>query len=805
MAELVDVNPLILPPDYKEIRKPRYLKRNHGRGTLEEFDLRQFDSRTVFYDVFFNKDGSKLRAIGPPFLNLARYLNKLQLTVNGLHTRYRIRSLPRGLIGLEAKLKQPANDSNTVEIAFEDCHWSRDISFLRANKPITLSLTTVQRDNKIPWILDWIRYYSKALGVDRFFIYDNRSEYQAQLIDLLPANVSVVPWNSPLGPTDSHPNKYLHTGQINHSRLRFEGVETFLNFDIDELLVIHDERVKELIKNKPAVRFRGYRVPYVIIDKKNYSYTDFFRRKPLPQKGAPKYSFKGTSISGNAVHRAIPKGIIPRIFRPLFCKKIPIDQAYFLHYNAINTDWKLKTSRPGSKKGSLHPWKDVNSLVEDLSVNNVLEADEQTPLISVIIPVFNTREHLPECLDSVLSQSFSELEIICVDDGSTDDSGDILHQYAEQDNRIKVLNQENRGASSAKNRGFALASGEFFTIVDSDDILLPGALLKLYSAINSEGADIIHGGYITRNERTGRRYLHLANRRVLTGPDALGALLKRSVHHDPWGKLFRRSLFIKNHLSWPESTRHATDFLIVHQAFHFARRVAVIPDLVYERTTSRPGSISHEFSNPAFVPDKLRARVETADFIRSRDQWELHREDVRRNNHRFFENAMLRRMMCYGKGKGHHSLRDIVGICKDRLPEFSLTDGEILRLIFRILNGNIRLLAAYSTTEQQQIVCYVDDYLRGLDLEAIDLPPKERRYARSFATTFLKRLDRSKSATWFDVHFYVTQFSKALRLLKQVSLYDKHSWKVALQWLLRRGHHRSRFLKNVTTHNQTGN
>lgn len=372
MARLAEVNSLILPPDYKELRRPEINQRNKGRGPLEAFDLIQFDDRTVFYDVFFNGDGSRLYAIGPPFSNLGKYMKNLRLTVNGEKIKFRLQILPRKLICLEAKLKCQIKEINTVNISFEDFDWSRDIPFCRIEKTIPLALTTMQKDNQIHWILDWIRYYEKAFGVDQFIIYDNFSEYQAQLIDVLPDNVLVVHWNYPLGPTNSSTNKFLHTGQINHSRLRFEEVDTFLNFDIDELLVVHDAKVKAFIKKFATVRFKGYRVPYIVVKKERFSFSDFTKRKPQREKGAKKYSFKRKYISANTVHKVIIDGITARVFRSLFFKEIPVNQAYFLHYSAINTNWKAKTSRPGSRS-HFQPWDDVENLVSDYSARNIFD------------------------------------------------------------------------------------------------------------------------------------------------------------------------------------------------------------------------------------------------------------------------------------------------------------------------------------------------------------------------------------------------------------------------------------------------
>ena len=93
-----------------------------------------------------------------------------------------------------------------------------------------------------------------------------------------------------------------------------------------------------------------------------------------------------------------------------------------------------------------------------------------TPKVSVIIPVYNVEKYLQKCLDSVINQTYKNLEIICVDDGSPDNSGGILDAYAQNDSRIIVIHQENAGVSAARNRGLDAATGEYIAFVDSDDV-----------------------------------------------------------------------------------------------------------------------------------------------------------------------------------------------------------------------------------------------------------------------------------------------------------------------------------------------
>ena len=116
---------------------------------------------------------------------------------------------------------------------------------------------------------------------------------------------------------------------------------------------------------------------------------------------------------------------------------------------------------------------------------------EDNPKVSVIIPVYNVEKYLSECIDSVLRQSLSDMEIICIDDGSTDGSAQILEEYRKKDRRIKVIHQKNAGASAARNAGIANASGEYIYFLDSDDYIDPAALEFLSNEMDKDRLDVL--------------------------------------------------------------------------------------------------------------------------------------------------------------------------------------------------------------------------------------------------------------------------------------------------------------------------
>ena len=114
-----------------------------------------------------------------------------------------------------------------------------------------------------------------------------------------------------------------------------------------------------------------------------------------------------------------------------------------------------------------------------------------TPKVSVIIPVYNTQPWLRECLDSVLCQTLGDFEVICVDDGSTDQSGSILQDYAAKDSRFHILSQSNKGQSAARNAGLKVARGEYVYFLDSDDYIEPDLLETACQEMDSKNLDIV--------------------------------------------------------------------------------------------------------------------------------------------------------------------------------------------------------------------------------------------------------------------------------------------------------------------------
>lgn len=167
-------------------------------------------------------------------------------------------------------------------------------------------------------------------------------------------------------------------------------------------------------------------------------------------------------------------------------------------------------------------------------------------MISVIVPVYNVEEYLEECLKSIQKQTYSDIEVILVNDGSTDRSKEICERYCEKDSRFKLVNQENKGLSGARNRGMLESKGEFISFVDSDDVLKEDMLEQLMKQMTSEDIDIVECWYT--NEKQELELSTPKNVKTIFQGDSKEALVSlckdNIVRLNAVAKLFRRQVII---------------------------------------------------------------------------------------------------------------------------------------------------------------------------------------------------------------------------------------------------------------------
>ncbi len=211
--------------------------------------------------------------------------------------------------------------------------------------------------------------------------------------------------------------------------------------------------------------------------------------------------------------------------------------------------------------------------------------------VSIIVPVYNIETYLRHCIDSLIVQTLKEIEIILVDDGSTDSGGAICDEYADRDKRIKVVHKTNGGLSDARNTGINLARGDFIGFVDGDDSVLPEMFEVLYRACIEKNTRMAacDRSYHTRKE-VPELVLSMKRCRVLTSEEFFGEVLMHSdtVSMGVWNKLYEKHLF--DDVRFPVGKMHEDNATLYRLVFK-TDRVAYIPAQYYIYA-KRPGSIT---------------------------------------------------------------------------------------------------------------------------------------------------------------------------------------------------------------------
>ena len=225
--------------------------------------------------------------------------------------------------------------------------------------------------------------------------------------------------------------------------------------------------------------------------------------------------------------------------------------------------------------------------------------------ISVIVPVYNAENYLSACLDSILSQTYQDFEIILIDDGSKDASGQICDAYAGKDPRIQVVHQENGGVSRARNRGLELATGELISFIDSDDTLEPDMYELLVRVMREHDADISHCGY-KRFDKQGKLVREVNGTHQLmiqNGEEAIACMLRGEYFSNAlWNKLFRKQ--VVQGLHFQETLKNNEDVLFNVHAFSRAKTAVFQDEGKY-----------HYYDHPTSACNRLKARKQNKDAI----------------------------------------------------------------------------------------------------------------------------------------------------------------------------------------------
>lgn len=338
-----------------------------------------------------------------------------------------------------------------------------------------------------------------------------------------------------------------------------------------------------------------------------------------------------------------------------------------------------------------------------------LHKEAQTELISVIVAAYNIEAYIERGVRSICGQTYRHLEIIVVDDGSTDATGRILDELAEEDSRIQVIHEKNGGLAHARNAGIAKAKGRYIGFVDGDDWIDPDMYEKLFSAMQDRQADLAVCRY-RQISRTRTLDQSVDRAMVFEGQEALAVYVEEreefAIQNAAWNKLYRKELLAGN--LFPEG-RWYEDIVFATKALARAGRCIYLDIALYNYIIDREESIMNCRINSRTFTDQIPAYYEKTKFLK-----ELGREDLALTHDFFFYKRLLLFYWELSKAEGGETymlrLREILSKDRARAEESfrcaaaDQTDRKKLRLFYRSPDAYCRKLR---WDEQVVIPCKV--------------------------------------------------------------------------------------------------
>ena len=233
------------------------------------------------------------------------------------------------------------------------------------------------------------------------------------------------------------------------------------------------------------------------------------------------------------------------------------------------------------------------------------------PIISVIIPVYNAEKYLHRCIDSILAQTFTDLELLLINDGSSDKSGAICDEYAQNDSRVRVFHKKNGGVSSARNLGLENACGEWISFIDSDDWIELTMYEKLYGKAIIENADIVYSNMmmVFGNNKECYFTANYTSDKIELMKNYISSVWTCLVY-----MIVKRNIYEDNNLKSPTYLCYCEDFWLSVRLFHFAKKISYVNEAFYNYNRTNELSAMHDITKNT-EKDEQTAYLETIDFF----------------------------------------------------------------------------------------------------------------------------------------------------------------------------------------------
>ncbi|MDU5920536.1 MAG: glycosyltransferase family 2 protein [Clostridiales bacterium] len=235
-------------------------------------------------------------------------------------------------------------------------------------------------------------------------------------------------------------------------------------------------------------------------------------------------------------------------------------------------------------------------------------------LISIIVPIYNVDKYLEECIESLKNQTYKNLEIILINDGSADNSEQICREEAKQDNRIVFINKKNGGAASAKNKGLKVAKGDYITFVDSDDFIEPDMIEYMVNTIKKYNSDIIQCSFINLYKNTEKFKQDKIVEQRISSKDFLELFLTKWDSSLFWNKLFKRDV-IEN--VFFKEGRCIDDEFFTYKCVINSKSIVTSNKIVYNYRMRKSGVMKSESSQKQILKDRVDYLYERYDLVRT--------------------------------------------------------------------------------------------------------------------------------------------------------------------------------------------
>lgn len=227
-------------------------------------------------------------------------------------------------------------------------------------------------------------------------------------------------------------------------------------------------------------------------------------------------------------------------------------------------------------------------------------------LLSIIVPVYNVENYISICLDSLINQTYKNIEIVCVNDGSKDNSLNILNQYKDKDSRIILIDKKNGGVSSARNAGINASNGDFITFVDADDYVDINTYKNCIDTIIEKNADILAFGYIQEPEH---KIINPYKNKFYNAFDCLKNEFTKNC--TVWNKIFKRSILFDENIRFAEDVAYGEDDLFLKMVTPNAKKIFGCADAYYHYNTYRETSAENTYS----IEKKLISAINRCDHL----------------------------------------------------------------------------------------------------------------------------------------------------------------------------------------------